>query len=167
MKESPSKKIVRTAMLSAILVLGKLALSFIPNVEVVTACVLIFSFVFGFETLFATLVFCLLDMIIYSFSLDVALSYFTYWPLLALSGIIAKRLGAKNAYVYAILGVIGSLMFGIITSAYFSLVFKMPFLAHFLAGIPFYAIQMVSSLAFILIAFSPLCKILSKFKKTE
>lgn len=162
MPVSPTKRIVRTAMLSAILVLGKLALSFIPNVEIVTACTLIFAYVFGAEAIVASLVFCAVDMFLYSFSLDVALSYFTYWPLLAASGIVAKRLGAKSAYVYAIIGVLGSLTFGVITSAYFVLVFRMSFLPYFLAGIPFYAIQMVSALAFILVAFTPLTKLLER-----
>ncbi len=162
MKESPSKRIVRTALLSALLVLGKLSLSFIPNIEIVTACVIIFSFVFGFEALFATLIFCALDNIIYSFSLDVTLSYFTYWPALSLVSMLIKKTGGKNAYVYAILGVLGSLVFGIITSAYYSVLFSVPFLAHFLAGIPFYCLQMLSALVFLLAGFTPLVKLLEK-----
>lgn len=165
MSTSPTKRIVRIAMLSAILVLGKLALSFIPNVEVVTACTLIFAFVFGGEAIAAAFIFCIADMFLYSFALDVALSYFTYWPLLATAGIVARCMGAKSAYVYAIIGVLGSLAFGVITSLYYALVYRMPVLPYFLAGIPFYALQMASALAFILVAFSPLTKLLSRFKE--
>ena len=81
---SASKHAAVIAACAATLIVGKFVLSFIPNIEVVTTLVAVYAFVFGFDCLGATAVFCLADLILYPPSLDVAVSYFIYWNLLAL-----------------------------------------------------------------------------------
>ena len=148
--------------MSAMLVGGKLALSFIPNVEVVTTLTIVFGACFGFRAVPASLVFCTADMFLYAFSLDVAVSYYVYWPLLCLSAAVLSALKAKSLYVYLILALAGTLFFGVLTSLVFSLFYSVPFVPVYVAGLPFYAMQLVSALVFMLAGFDPLSKVLKK-----
>ena len=161
-KVSPARAIAETAVMSAMLVGGKLALSFIPNVEVVTTLTIVFGACFGFRAVPASLVFCTADMFLYAFSLDVAVSYYVYWPLLCLSAAVLSALKAKSLYVYLILALVGTLFFGVLTSLVFSLFYSVPFVPVYVAGLPFYAMQLVSSLVFMLAGFDPLSKVLKK-----
>ena len=157
-----AKDIAYIAIMSAILIVGKFTLSFIPNVEIVTTLIICFSVVFKFKTVLATLIFCTLDIIIYPPSIDVIVSYFIYWNLLSIIASLMSFLNVKNKNAYIILGIVMTLLFGVITSLSFSLFFKTPFIAVYLAGLIFYAIQIVSTLVFMLIGFNPIIKILNK-----
>ena len=159
-KVSPARAITETAVMSAMLVIGKLALSFIPNVEVVTTLTIVFGVCFGLRAVAASVVFCTADMFLYAFSLDVAISYFVYWPLLCLSAAVLSALKVKSLYVYLIVALIGTLFFGLLTSLVFSLLYGVPFIPVYVAGLPFYAFQLVSSLVFMLVGFNPLTKVL-------
>lgn len=161
-KVSPARAITETAVMSAMLVIGKLALSFIPNVEVVTTLTILFGVCFGLRAVAASVVFCTADMFLYAFSLDVAISYYLYWPLLCLSAAVLSALKVKSLYVYLIVALIGTLFFGLLTSLVFSLLYGVPFIPVYVAGLPFYAFQLVSSLVFMLVGFNPLTKVLKK-----
>lgn len=160
-----SRHIVLIAIMSATLVAGKFALSFIPNVEIVTTLLIVYAFVFGLkDALPACMIFCTLDILLYPPSLDVIISYYIYWDLLVIIVCIFKLLGAKKDYVYLIIGLVMTFIFGFITSFFTFLIFNIPFLPMYLAGIPFYAAQIASTLVFMLIGFSPLVKLLTKLK---
>ena len=154
-KVSPARAITETAVMSAML-------SFIPNVEVVTTLTIVFGVCFGLRAVAASVVFCTADMFLYAFSLDVAISYFVYWPLLCLSAAVLSALKVKSLYVYLIVALIGTLFFGLLTSLVFSLLYGVPFIPVYVAGLPFYAFQLVSSLVFMLVGFNPLTKVLKK-----
>ena len=158
------KDVAITAVISAILVVSKFALSFIPNVEVVTTLVICFTFVFGFKGVFATFIFCTADILIYPPSIDVIISYYIYWDLLALIVVAFREFGVKNKNAYLILGLVMTLIFGAITSFFNHLFYGTPFLAVYLAGIYFYAIQLVSTLVFLGVGFTPIVKVLSRIE---
>ena len=159
-----AKKIALIALMASMLIVGKFALSFIPNVEVVTTLVICFAFVFKFDSVFATLVFCTADVLIYPPSLDVVISYFLYWNLLSLMIATMSSLNVKNEWVYFIVSLIMTLIFGVITSFFFSLLFKVNFFAVYIAGVYFYLIQIISTTVFMLVAFKPLTNTLEKIK---
>lgn len=152
-------------MCAATLVAGKLALSFVPNIEVVTTLVVVYAFVFGFDALGSAFVFCLLDIIIYPPSLDVIISYFIYWNALAAVIIIIRALGARSEYLYLLAAVIMTALFGVLTSFVSHLVAGLPFIATYLAGIPFYIAHIVSTVVFMFAGFKPLTKVLAKIKQ--
>ena len=154
---------VRIATMSALLVVCKLAFAFAPNIEVVTTLTMVFGSLYGYSTLVATTVFCMADMIIYPFSIDVAISYFIYWNTLALiSAIIGKR--THLTWVYIIVGAIGTVVFHLITSTAYVIVFRTAFLPTLLASVPFCIVQIVSTTAFTLVGYRPLYQVLMRFK---
>lgn len=164
-KITAAGRIALTAVMSALLILGKLALSFIPNIEVVTTLIIVFAYVFDWQAIFATLIFCLCDMIIYPFSIDVAISYFIYWNLLAAAAVVMRKCGVTSSAWYLLLGLVMTALFGVITSAATAIVFNLSFAAIYLSGLLFYALHVFSTLVFMNVAFSPLVKLLEKIKR--
>lgn len=159
-----SKHITLIAVCAATLVVGKLALSFIPNIEVVTTLIVVYAYVFGCDALGATTVFCALDIIIYPPSLDVIISYFIYWNALAGVIILIKALGANREYAFIAAAVAMTALFGLLTSFMAHVVLGLPFLPTYLAGIPFYVAQIISTLVFMSVGFNPLRRCLEKVR---
>ncbi len=90
--------VVRVALMSAMLTALKFALSFVPNVEVVTLLVVVYGCVFGVKyALPATLIFCGVEIATYGVQSWVIL-YFVYWPMLAIvsSGLLHKKTKRKK-----------------------------------------------------------------------
>lgn len=159
-----AKRIARVAVMSATLIVGKFMLAFIPNIEVVTTLVVVFAFVFKYECVFATLVFCTADAFIYPPTIDVIISYFIYWNLLSILVATLSELKVKKFSVYLVVGLIMTALFGVITSLLYSLFYGVNFFAIYVAGLYFYALQIISTLVFMLVGFKPLTKILLKIK---
>ena len=66
MKNSIAKDIAYASVLSAVLIAGKFALSFLPNVEMISAIIILATIYFGIKiSLPAVLVFCIIDAFIY------------------------------------------------------------------------------------------------------
>lgn len=157
-----SKNLALVSVMSATLVTGKVVLSFVPNIEVVTTLLVVYAFVFGMRAVFASLVFCICDVFIYPPSLDVAISYFVYWNALALAVVLLKRLGAKEDYHYILLALFFTAAFGVLTTFFSHLIVGVPFIPTYFAGIPFYAAHLISTLVFMLAGFKPLSSVLEK-----
>lgn len=160
-----AKQIARIAVMSATLIVGKFALSFIPNIEVVTTLVIVYAVVFKYESVFATLVFCTADAFIYPPTIDVLVSYFIYWNLLSILVSTLSELKVKNFSVYLIVGLVMTMLFGVITSLLYSLFYGVNFYAIYVAGLYFYALQIISTLVFMLVGFKPLTNVLIKIKQ--
>ena len=161
-----AKRIAFAGAMGALLVVGKFALSFIPNVEVVTTLLIAYCFVFGFDGVVASLVFCTLDVILYPPSIDVVKSYYIYWNLLAITVAILKELNVKNFIYYFVTACVYTVLFGVITSLFNSLFFGVMFGAVYIVGLYFYAIHIVSTAVFMIVGFTPITKILEKIKSS-
>ncbi len=149
--------------MSAILVAAKFALSFIPNVEVITLLTIAFAYAFGLRSVVATFVFCTLDMLIYPISIDVIIAYYIYWNTLSFTVSLLRQKIFSTAF-YTALAVLFTLMFSILTTATYSIFFGVNFFSWYAAGLVYFAIHIASALVTLLIGFSPLTKVLIKLK---
>ncbi len=161
--------VARVAVMSGMLTVLKFALSFVPNVEVVTLLVLVFASAFGLlYALPATIIFCLVDMAIYGIGSWVVL-YFVYWPLLAIVGALCLKKG--NLIIAVIIAVVGSMLFGVL-SACADTIFAVGFVpaeklgayfvAYYLRGLYFDLIHTVSNGIVVLALFAPLNNVCNK-----
>ena len=91
MKRMSIYKLTRIALLSAILYVSKVALEFLPNVELVSLLVILYTLVFGKETFLTVTVFNLFELIQWGFG-TWWFSYLYVWPLLCLITLILKKL---------------------------------------------------------------------------
>lgn len=148
--------------MTAALEAGKLALSFIPNVEVVSFFIIVFTLFLGPKVIFAITAFNIIEGLLYGFGVWF-IAYLYIWPLLALLTILLKK--HASAVNYAIMsGAFGLafgalceipyLLFGGVTTA----------LTWWIAGIPYDIIHCVANFVICLTLFSPITKALTYIK---
>ena len=168
-----TKNIVLMALVAAILSVGKIALAGIPNVEVVTITIFAFTYVFGPKiTLPATFVFCTVETIIWGFAPWV-LSYFVYWPVLAIAVFLnTKLIDKNNVLVPPILAFIMTLFFGVLTTLVDTIFysggksFGKFFASMYVRGINFYLVHVVSNTIIVTLLFIPLTTLLKRLGKS-
>ena len=166
---SAARDICAVAVMAAALECVKLALSAIPNVEAVTLLVGVFSSVFGYLGVLATLVFVCLEPLIWGFGTWVV-SYFLYWPFLALAFAIffrrESRLQRLSATLFALImtlwfGVLSSLVeVGLFSGSYDNFLYR--FSIYYLRGVGFYLLQLCSNAVLFPLLYPFLRKILSR-----
>ena len=160
-----AKSVALSAVMAALLVAGKFALSFVPNVEVVTLFILVFTCAFGLaRAMPAVLVFCIVDPFLYGFVPTVVVQYFFHYPLLCLSAWLISR-ATRSEFAFLGLAAAASVLFWLETPVVNVLFAFSPFLGTLVAGIPFFIINLVSNCAVVLVLFRPLEKILENLSK--
>ena len=170
-----ARYVAHVAVMAGLITALKFALSFLPNVELITLLIAVFSAVWGLKySLPATLVFCTVEMAIYGVGSWVLL-YFIYWPLLAVIFHFALR-GKRPPVAMGIAVGIGFLMtafFGVLSACTDTLfvvgavskdMLGTYFVSYYVKGLWFDIVHVVSVVASLLILFIPLVKISEKIK---
>ena len=102
MQESPHRtraiKLALIAVMAATLEGGKLALSFIPNVEIVTLLCAVYGYVFGLSGIVATYVFVGLETLIWGANTWVV-TYLIHWGAVALVFMLLGKARVKRRIV--------------------------------------------------------------------
>ena len=166
MKAMKVKDIILIGILSATITAGKLALSFIPNIEIVTLLFITYTIVFGYKkTLLISIIFSTTEIFIYGFNTWL-LGYYFIWPLLILLTALMKKI-IKSEYGYATIGAIFGYGFGfffaIVESFFYGIAYGW---VYWLRGLLFDLVHGTSNFIIILILFNPIKNLLFKLKRT-
>lgn len=155
-------KVVKIAFLSALLIVAKELLFFIPNVEVVTLLLMAYTYTLGVKTsIYITIIFTIVQALIYPPHMWI-ITYLIVWPLLVLLTSIMKKT-KPNVLVLAILAALFGLSFGAIDSIINSFVYgPKTFLPLWIRGLPWDIVHAISNYLTVLILFNPLSKSLAK-----
>lgn len=154
------RDIAITGMMIATIEVAKNALAFIPNVELVSLLVILFTLYFGKKILFVIPAFILLEGCIYGFGLW-WIMYLYVWPLLALITYIMRK--QESVWVWAIMSGSFGLVFGALCSIpYIVLSGPKAAFAWWVSGIPFDILHCVSNFVLCLVLFKPLSKVMRK-----
>lgn len=158
--------IVRVAFMAALLTVSKLALSFIPNVEVVTVLVIVYGSALGVGyVLPATLIFCAVEIALYGVGTWNVL-YFVYWPLL---GLAACALRGRKLPLAVVMAALFSALFGFLDAGITTLFvvgklselqLKNYFVVYYLRGLYFDLVHVVSSAVTVGVLYVPLVGVL-------
>lgn len=170
--KNATKIIVLIALLTATLTGGKFALSSIPNVEIVTLLIMVYTVVFGLKISLPTvLIFVTLEIFIFPINTWVV-SYYVYWPMLAIITWLCVKLIEKNKYLFpAIIAGVMTLFFGVLTSFVDACFYAggeeilSMFVAIYVKGVTFFIIHFISNVIVLAVAFVPLTKLLTKLKE--
>ena len=153
-------------LLSALLVTGKYVLQFIPNVEIVSSLIIVFTCTLGLKRTFpAVLVFCLLDNLLYPFSIFVTIQYFFHWPLLCILTKLIIRNNKPNLkynIVFVIYIAFMSFLFCLETPMINEIFNISKFIPTLVSGIPFMIPMLISGVVVITVLYLPLCKTINK-----
>ena len=154
MKSLPKKRVISGARAVALVGItaatvecAKLALAALPNIEIVTFLIGLYGYVFGWYGVLTAFVFVSIEPLIYGFGTWIV-SYYIYWPLVALVFMILGRIKIKNRWLITAVALVLTLFFGILTSLVdVGLLsgnfdnFFYRFGIYYARGIAFYAIQ--------------------------
>ena len=165
--------IVRIAFMAAMLTAFKFALSFIPNVEVVTLMICVYGSAMGLAyALPATLVFCTVEIAIYGVGSWVLL-YYVYWTLLATVSSLLLKGGRTPLAV--IIGIVGSLIFGVLSACcdtLFCVANLAPaylgryWVAYYIRGLYFDVVHTISNAVILAVLYAPLVAVTRRFAPT-
>ncbi len=156
------KDIALIGMMTATIEVAKDSLAFLPNVELVTLLIVLYTLFFGKRILFVIPVFVFLQGLLHGFGLW-WIMYLYVWPLLALLTSLFRK-QTSLLFWSAFCGLFG-LFFGALCSLpYIVLSGPAAALAWWVAGIPFDIVHGVSNAILSFVLFKPLHLALGKLK---
>lgn len=147
-KSFNARAVALVGIMAATLECGKLALSFLPNIEVVTLLCALYGYAFGIYGIIAAAVFVCIEPLIYGFGSWI-LSYFIYWPLVAFVFMLLRKRGVRGRLVLTAAALGLTVLFGLLSAAVdaaFYLGINENYLTNFclyyIRGIVFYLVQL-------------------------
>lgn len=157
----PVRKITRIALLSAILYVSKVALEFLPNVELVSLLTILYTLVFGKEAFLIVTVFNLFELIQWGFG-TWWVSYLYVWPLLALITLLLKKIIKEDFLIWSIVSGLFGLVFGSLFAIVYIPVDPAYALAYWISGLPWDVWHGVCNFILMLVIGKPLYLLLKK-----
>ncbi|MGN0789573.1 MAG: hypothetical protein ACI4MY_06500 [Christensenellales bacterium] len=165
-----AKKVALIAIMTATIEAGKLALSAIPNVEVVSLLCAVYGYVFGLIGVVSIVLFVGIETLIWGVNTWV-LSYLIYWPMVCMIYWLLGRLKVNSRLIITAVIVVLTAFFGVLTSLVdvglfsgFWEDFWQRFAIYYSRGVVFYVVQIVCNAVVFPLLFLPLAKVLTKFK---
>ena len=152
--------IVIIGMMTAALESAKMALSFVPNVELVTLLIILFTLVIGKRVYYAIAAFVLVEGMLYGFGIW-WIMYVYMWPMLAFVTWILRK--QKDRLCFALLSGAFGLGFGAMCSIPYLFIGGIhTAFAWWVSGIPFDMIHGVSNFVLMLVLYKPLRRVLER-----
>jgi hypothetical protein len=139
--------------MAATLTCGKLVLSFLPNIEVVTLLCAMYGYVFGIYGVVASVVFVCIEPLIYGFG-SWFVTYLIYWPAVAFVFLLLRKRGVGSRLWLTLVAVAMTIGFGVLSSivdtAFYLGINKNYFpnlVLFYVRGVVFYVVQTVCNAA--------------------
>ena len=155
--------ITQIALMVAVIEVSKIALSNIPNVELTSFWIIMFTLYFRKRIFYVIPVFILMEGMIYGFGLW-WIMYLYAWPILAI--VVLTMCKLKSAWDYAMVSGVFGLLFGFLCAIPY--IFTSGLTGAFVwwvHGIPWDLVHGIANFAIMLILFKPMQTVMSKAKK--
>ena len=148
------KDVVVIAFLSAILTVGKMSLSAVPNVEVVSLLFILYTVVFGWRYgLLTAIVFATTEILIWGLGLW-TVGYYLIWPILVLwTSWLPVQF--RNLFGYTALSGAFGFLFGLFFAIYTAPLLNVSIGLYWLNGIMFDVVHMVGNIVVMLLLYVP------------
>ena len=160
-----AKDITLIGLMVAIIEVCKVVMKDIPNIELTTCWVIMFTLYFGKRIFYIIPVFILIEGAVYGIHLW-WIMYLYAWPLLAIVTLLLRKM--KGAWEWVMVSGVFGLLFGffcaipyIFTSGIYGA------FAYWVAGIPFDLIHGIANFLIMLVLYTPLNTVMSKMSKDE
>jgi energy-coupling factor transport system substrate-specific component len=155
-----AKQVSLVGLLSAILLAAQIALSGLPNIELVTLLITLFTLHFRRLTLYVIYVFALVEGLLFGFGLW-WFSYLYIWTILYLVVWLFRT--NTTLFVWVFINGMHGLLFGALSSLpYFVTAGIAGGAAYFIAGIPFDILHCVGNVCVSALLFRPLNRLLER-----
>ncbi len=152
--------LVVMALLTAILLLGQVGMAALPNVEIVTPLILIYTLIFRKKVFYIIYTFVFLEGLIYGFGIW-WFNYLYVWSVLAIVVLLLRK--NESPVIWSIIAAAYGLMFGMLCAIPYAITGGIGAgVAYWVAGIPFDIAHCVGNFFTTLILFKPVYSVLQK-----
>lgn len=158
-----AKDIALIGMMSAIMITAQVALGFLPNIELVSLLVILYTLLFGWRALYIIYVFVAAEGLIYGFGLWF-INYLYVWTILFALVLLFRKL--NSPFLWAVISGLFGLSFGALCSIpYFITGGPASGFAYWVQGIPFDILHGAGNFIAALILYHPLYSLLTYIKR--
>ncbi len=155
---SRTRQMVTDGLLAGVLFALQISMIHLPNIELVSLMVILYTLVLGKRVLNILVTFTILEGIFHGFGIW-WVSYFYIWPMLSGLTILLKKRGAPD-WEYGILSCFFGFSFGFLCSLPYVAGGLGAMFAWWISGIPFDVTHGISNLVIGLVLFKPVKRIL-------
>ena len=160
-----TKCLVRDALLAAVLLVVQISLSWLPNVELVSLLLIVYTLVFRKHVWGILYVFVALEGLIYGFGLW-WFSWLYVWSILCGAVFLLWGDASPRPFSVSLLAAVFGMLFGLFCAAsYLFMGGPGAALAWWTAGIPFDILHGAANFLVTLVLFQPLYSLLTRLKK--
>lgn len=160
-----SKDIVLIGLLTAILYIGKLVFDFLPNVEVITTLLIIYSICFGKRATWVAFIFCMITGVMYGFG-SWLLVYFVVYPGLTLLSRKFKKALLDSIFLRCLLSAAFGLSFGLWFALEWAAMYGISAgIAYYLNGVYFDLLHMIGNFVVMAVISDPLIRVFRRYAK--
>lgn len=161
----PLHQLITLTFLGALLVVMQVALSFLPNIELVSVLLIVYTRVYGWKVFYPLYIFVALEGLLYGFS-TWFMHYLYVWAVLVLVVLALRR--NRNRWLWVLVNTAFGLSFGgLCALTYFFLGGATAVAAYWVAGIPFDLLHMGGNFLTTLLLCEPLTNLLTKLKQMK
>lgn len=156
------KDLVIIGMLCAVLIAAKEALAFLPNIELASILIILYTLVFRRKTLYIIYVFVAVEGLLYGMGLW-WINYLYVWTVLYFIARLFRK--SRSPFTWAVISGGFGLGFGALCSIPYFLTGGIPSgVAYWVAGIPFDLIHGIANFCIALIVFIPFHYVMKNIK---
>lgn len=160
MKHVKAKEIVIMGMMTAVAFASQIAMSFLPNIEIVTLLFILYTLVLGKKVFLVIYAFVLLEGIFYGFGLW-WLNYLYIWALLAIVVLIFRK--QESVWFWSILSGFYGLLYGALCAVIYLFIGGInTAFAYWVSGLGFDVTHCIGNVVVCLILYRPLRYVLEK-----
>ncbi|MGI6110402.1 MAG: hypothetical protein ACOYB8_11245 [Eubacteriaceae bacterium] len=154
------REIVLLSLCSAILLVVHVAFSFLPNIELVTPLILIYTLVFRKQIFYIIYLYALLTGLIWGFGIW-WINYLYVWSVLAIIVLLLKK--NESVVVWSVIAALFGLCFGALCAIpYWIAGGWAAAVSYWIAGIPFDLIHCAANFVVTLLIFKPVYSVCTK-----
>lgn len=157
------REIALLSVLAAILIVSQVAMSVLPNIELVSLLIIVYTRVYGVRVFYPIAVFVVLQGFIYGFHLWF-INYLYVWAILAVVTLLLRRKASHGCFV--LLSTAFGLLFGALCSPPYLFIGGVPaMISYFVAGIPFDILHGIGNLFIAAILMKPIYRLLTDLNR--
>jgi len=150
-------------MMSAILIAVQVTLGFLPNIELVSLLIILFTLIFGLKAVYIIYVFVIMEGFLYGFG-PWWINYLYVWTVLFIAVMIFQK--KRSPFFWAAVSGAYGLSFGALCSIPYFFVGGIPMgFAYWVSGIPFDITHGIFNFILAFILFRPLYLLLDMINK--
>lgn len=157
-----TRELIIIVLLSSIITVSKMFLSFLPNIELVSMLLIVYTLVFKKKAIIIALLFILIEGLIYGMGLW-WFSYAFVWPILIMLTLMFMKINKENFTLWSIFSGFFGLIFGMLFALPYIFLNDLSFaVAYWIKGIPYDLIHMVGNYLIMMLIGEHIYKLLIK-----